>query len=379
MKRALPMHNPAMPRMPPFYPQQRPGPSRQPFPPTSYWPRPSNPTRPSAPMSQSSSMIKKEFPPSDYHPSPFPNPQSAPAQATTNSEFMGYNNHPPVSNASASPMFPNLDVTMPTQPGHTFDMLDSLPSLGEEGTKEVLKHSTLPPAAGLPKLEEPLLDNDVGGLDFLFHHHCSIEKTEAEPSNFMGLLDSASTIGIGISQAPGSMMLTTSPSTYMTDAGISSNQAAPSPAQPTNRIFSPNSTPHHISAATTPQPTNISSHYPHSMISPPPDNPMTPHSATNVMSPHVMGSVMSPGSVSNVMSPPPGQNVVSPSPTSVMSPEPQQRPFNQRMHIPSNNDASRFPSQYSYNAISNSNNNNYQMLTTEPREDSIETLLQNLD
>ena len=351
-KRSYPMSG-QPPRNPGFV-QRQPFPNRQPYhshqSPSmpSIWHRPRPSTFPAhhpgstlsthhpvstIPPAHPTSVKSEAKAPIDFHNSPFP--QQAP---------------PAIPQAPSSlTTFPTLfeSSTVSSQHNQFNDVtLDSLPSLGAEGTSQVLNDSILPEASaasGAPRLVEPVIlpnSGDISNIDFLFQQHCSIENSDADKS-LLSLLQDTNDPVFPTTNA------------LVPPQPVMQNQSDPQILS-NHQIMSPQQLP--PQAASVPPQTMMSS------------DPMSPPQAANSRSPHP--TIMSPGP--GVMSP---QQQVPNSVTPVFSPvgQPlatQQTEFyalDQGDHVDF-----RFASPAMSQARANSNNNNN---FGDGREDSLDTFL----
>ena len=369
---------------PPFF-APRPAPNRQPFAsyhrqpvvrPSTFQPRP---PPPSSLVPQTN--VKSE---TDFHNSPFPQSQHIPSPAATN---------------MAS--FPTLvNPTISSQQNQLSDVpLDSLPSLGPEGTSAVLNDSTLPAASvatNFPKLEQPNLGTEFA-LDGLFQQHCSIEESDGEKSlmrmlqegnndnfNFATLLATDANNPAnpaahvqGLRPPVASTHQQIDPRLFNTTTGMSSHQiTSPLPQQSSNimasqHVMSPspmsNTIPSQQAANNTHLPTNVMS--PNQLtgaLSPPPN--INPRSS--VMSPHELISD-SMAQVHQTMALSPESHI----PNMTPQPSPFYQPQNiqqTEQELNDHGDFSPYP-HGNFNLGRNSNNNNY--LSSDAREDSLDQLL----
>ena len=381
-------------------PPMRPGPSRQPYYPPlhSIMHRPPQRFLMNVPPQPS---IKKETALPDF--TPFPSSQStfATTASTSSSSFTqlyGNSNLPPATSTSA-PLLPTINPSITDQTNLTqyefgiesLPSLSSLPSLGIDGTSEVLQNSTLATtnhsttlASNFPKLEEPYMGAEsLVDIDTLMQT-CSIEKTEPNNMNFVQMLE-------GTSNNLGSSFIPVS-----SDMFNSVSQQQPRPGDP--RLFSPpppqmsspSVTPHHQTSIMSPHATvnsmshHTRSHYPvGSKPAYSSSTAMSPQTIMNAMSPH--SGVMSPTASGSVMSPPghdhmPVQPVATPDPARMQFHQPSSMHM-EMQHLPS--DFNRHPQQ-NFNLMRNSNNNNRNNnlipSTIEQGEttDSLEEILKNI-
>ena len=285
----------------------------------------------------SSTNVKSEASaPIDFHNTPFPQQHSS---------MPGSGNLP-----DFPTLFENTPITLQQNQQYNDVTLDSLPSLGPEGTSQVLNDSTLPAASAssnMPKLEEAILGDGDVSIDLLFEQRCSIEEGDR---SLLSLLQDASAPPNNIFQTP--------------------DQVPPVPV--VQKQVDPLVTSHHVMS---PQmPPQASSVPPQSMLSPnplsPPNSNPVPNLMTNAMSPHP--NLMSPGS--EVLSPPQvpnsvaGVNFSQPSPMTT-----QQPPFYQIPHDPVD---FGFPQQGMNPARNTNNSNNF--AHGDGREDSFDTFLKKL-